>query len=134
MTLVRRLHIACFAAALAGCGDTLFLMFEQHLETPEGERLVGAGCESITDGTSGNAGTGLGPASFSIEHEGHDDEGVRVIVRDGTGRVVATRVYNDRFLRSAEVDEFAAELGQGHSLRLRYWGGTTCEDPGEPDG
>jgi hypothetical protein len=130
---VRRFYTCCLAVLLAGCGEPLYLMFEQHLQTPDGERLVGAGCESIGDSASGSAGAApdVGGPSFSIEHEGHDDEGVRVLVRGSGGRVLAVRAYNEDFLRSDEVDEFDIELDPQNTLRLRYWGGTHCEDPSE---
>ena len=127
-----RLHACCLAAVLAGCGEPLFLMFEEHLQTTEGERLVGGGCESIGGGTSGSSSGGATGLAYSIEHEGHDGEGVRVRVRDGSGRLLEVRDYNENFLSSGEVDEFEIELSAQHILRLRYWGGPTCEEPREP--
>jgi hypothetical protein len=127
------LRACCLAAALAGCGEPLFLMFEEHLQTPEGERLVGSGCESIGGGTSGSGSAGAMGLAYSIEHEGHDGEGVRVRVRDGSGRLRAVRDYNEEFLSSGEVDEIEVELSAQHTLRLRYWGGPTCEEPREPE-
>jgi hypothetical protein len=129
----RALAVVGLALLLVACNDPLFLMFEEHLRTPEGEHLAGSGCESIGDGTSGSGTAGPGALSYSIEHEGHDGEGVRVVVRDGTGRVRALRAYNEDFLLSGEVDEFEIELDAQNTLRLRYWGGTTCEEPREPD-
>jgi hypothetical protein len=117
------------ALGLAGCaGDPLFLMFDQRLETPAGEQPVGSGCESIGDGSSGSGVAGpAGSSSFSVEHEGHGDDGVRVLVRDGRGQIRAVRNYNDEFLLSDEVDEFSVELDAENTLHLRYWGGLTCE-------
>ena len=130
--VVLRLLTCCLAAVLAGCGEPLFLMFEEHLQTPEGERLVGGGCESIGGGTSGSSSGGATGVAYSIEHQGHDGEGVRVLVRDGSGRLREARDYNEDFLSSGEVDEFEIELSAQNILRLRYWGGTTCEEPREP--
>lgn len=133
---MRDVRTCCLATLLAGCGQPLFLMFEEHLETPEGEHLVGGGCESIGDGTSGTAsGSAAGDATmaYSIEHQGHEGEGVRVRVRGGNGQLLQARNYNEDFLLSGEVDEFAIELAADRTLRLRYWGGATCEEPREPD-
>jgi hypothetical protein len=133
---MRRLQTCFIAAWLAGCGEPLFLMFEEHLATPEGERLVGAGCESIGDGSSGSASGSASPggaATYSIEHQGHDGEGVRVLVRDGHGQLLAARNYNEDFLRTAEVDEFEIALAPEQTLRLRYWGGVTCQEPRAPE-
>lgn len=131
---MRRMLPCCLAAALAGCGgDPLFLMFEEHLRTAEGERLVGSGCQSIDGGSGASGAVGGGTGSYSIEHEGHDGEGVRVLVRSGTGELLAVRSYNEDFLESAEVDEFEVEIDPDHTLRLVYWGGDTCEEPREPE-
>jgi hypothetical protein len=127
-----RLHTCGLVAVLAGCNQPIFLMFEEHLETPDGERLVGSGCESIGDGTSGSGSAGASGPTYSIVHQGHDGEGVRVLVRSGTGRLLEVRDYNEDFLRSGNVDEFEIEFPGQHTLRLRYWGGDTCEEPREP--
>ena len=37
------------------------------------------------------------------------------------------------FLCSGEIDEFSVDVSAGNTLHLRYRGGTTCEDPGDPD-
>jgi len=127
-----RLLPACFLAlSLTGCGEPLFLMFEEHLHTPDGVTPVGSGCESIGEGSSGSVAgaAGSGGVTFSVEHEGHEDEGVRVIIRDGAGQVRAVRNYGEHFLRSGDVDEFEVELDALHTLQLRYWGGRTCEPP-----
>jgi hypothetical protein len=133
---MRGIHASLLLTLLAGCGEELFLMHEQRLSTPEQNDLpVGGGCESIDgdDGSAHGAG-GLGTASFVVDHRLQDGDGVIVLVRDGNGRPLASRVYNDEFLRSREVDEFSVELGAGNTLHLRYWGGTSCEEPRAPEG
>ena len=47
---------------------------------------------------------------------------------DGAGTLLERRNYSDDFVDSGKVDEVVVEFENAY-LKLRYWGGETCEEP-----
>lgn len=124
--------LACSVPLLGACGDPLFLMHEEHVVEDGEERYIGGGCQDVSASvTSGTGTAGEGPG-YAIEMTGSDD-GVIVVVRDEKGVTLEERSYDEDFLLSGEVDSFELRRDGVAFGRLRFWGGTTCESPREPE-
>jgi len=95
------------------------------------EMFAGGGCSSVGSGMNGAGGGGIagpsigGGAGYSIE-EFFVDGGVFVVVNAPVGEPLAQRLYKPDFLLSGRVDEFTVRLTPTSYLRLRFWGGTSC--------
>jgi hypothetical protein len=61
------------------------------------------------------------------------DDGVRVLVSDENGDTLEERTYDESFLISGEPDSVVVSRDGIDFLRLKLWGGSTCESPREPD-
>jgi hypothetical protein len=121
----------------SACTDGPYLMYEEYHAPGGKERYVGGGCfeASSASGSSGYGTAGGGSVealpSYAIDYQGSDDA-IAVTIEDGEGSVLERRDYTDEFLRSGKVDEVIVEFDSGY-LKLRYWGGETCEEPRTPD-
>jgi hypothetical protein len=125
--------LACSLLFLSACADPLYLMHEEHsLENGE-ERYVGGACQDISASTTSGTGVGGEGPSYAINMTGSDDNSVTVVVSDENGDTLEQRTYDERFLSSGEPDTFVVGRDGIDFLRLKLWGGTTCESPREPD-
>lgn len=124
--------LACPWLVLSACADPLYLMNEEYALDNGEERYIGGGCQDVSgDGTSGTGVGGEGP-DYAIAMTGLDD-GVRVVVTGENGDTLEERTYDEDFLLSGEVDSITVGDDGVDFLRLKLWGGTTCEPPREPD-
>jgi hypothetical protein len=119
-------------ALATGCGDGPALRFEEFYVSNGEERLVGNGCMLAEDGMHGTSTTGVAggggdwaPRPYTVEHEGKDG-GITVTVLDGSGKVLARRVYDEAFLEAGKSDEIVVDLDTD-TLRLHHVGAKSCD-------
>jgi hypothetical protein len=112
-------------------------MYEEYHAPGGKERYVGGGCLAVDEGSgssgygvAGGAGTEALPP-YTIDYQGSDDA-MAVTIKDGEGTLLESRNYTDDFVHSGKVDEVIVEFESGY-LKLRYWGGETCEEPRTPE-
>ena len=106
-------------------GPKVYLMETTHLIDAEGNaEFLGSGCESV----SNRAGSGTGHAGVGYEIARNQRGGAIIVtVRGAANEVLLEREYSEEFLATGEEETLTVELGDGRSLRLRHWGGPTCE-------
>ncbi|HTU59975.1 MAG TPA: hypothetical protein VMF89_16095 [Polyangiales bacterium] len=111
-------------------GPKVYMMETAYLVGAEGgTAFVGSGCDSVSD--SAGAGTGFGGPDYEVTHLQQGD-GILVTVRGAADEVLAEREYTEAFLATGEQKTLDVELGDGRTLRLRHWGGDSCEpDPNQ---
>lgn len=124
--------LICAWVLSSACSDALYIMHEEYLLEDEGERYVGGSCEEVRDGLKSGTGVGGEAPDYALTMFG-SDESVRIVVRDQSGDTLEERTYNDNFLRSGDSDSFAVRRDGVEFLRLKFWGGPTCEPPRDPD-
>ncbi|HVH41267.1 MAG TPA: hypothetical protein VM925_02960 [Labilithrix sp.] len=121
--------------ASTGCGDDgHYIMTEEWLVEPSGERYLGGGCTSIQECTNGGTGGGSAGGTpalrFAVELEGVDD-GVRVVVIGGNTSI--ERVFDESWLRGEKPAEtLEVKIDDAHTYRVRLSGGLQCVRPSEP--
>jgi len=125
-------RLRCSVLLLSACADPLYLMNEEYLVEDGEERYIGGACQQVSaDVMSGTGAGGKGP-DYALTMTGSDDS-VTVVVSDENGDTLEERTYDEEFLSSGEPDSFAVRRDGIEFLRLKFWGGTTCESPREPE-
>lgn len=130
-----RLSVVVTALATASCADPVFIQHEEYY-TPEGksELYLGGSCIQVPeDSATGTGAGGENLASYGLSYTGKADGVELMVTAEGKeGHEVVTRSYSREFLLSGAVDELVVELKTG-TLRLRHWGGSSCDPVRAPD-
>jgi hypothetical protein len=128
-------------AALLGvaCRNGGSVQTEQYSTQDGSERLVGRACTGFekdsgfgagllpgVPGAAGESGAGE-ERGFSFVYEG-TGSALRLRVSDGSGHVVAERVYDNAFVESGRSDELKVDAGK-EQLRFVATGAASC--PGD---
>ena len=124
--------LTCSVLLMSACADPLYLMHEEHWLENDEERYIGGGCQDVSAGTMSGTGAGGEGPNYALTMTGSDDS-VRVVVSDENGDALEERTYDEDFLMSGEPDSFVVSRDGIEFLRLKFWGGTTCESPRELD-
>jgi len=117
---------------LSACADPLYLMHEEYSLEGDEELYLGGGCQEVSDAVMSGTGVGGEGPDYALTMTASDDS-VRVVVTDQNGDTLEERTYDEQFLSSGEPDSFVVRRDGMGFLRLKFWGGTTCEPPREPD-
>ena len=121
------------------CRNSGSVQTEQYSTQAGSERLVGTACTGFEKDSGFGAGLlpgvpGAGGESgaseergFSFNYEG-TGSALRLRVSDGSGHVVAERVYDGAFVESGRTDELKVDAGK-EQLRFVATGAASC--PGD---
>lgn len=125
------LTLTCACLLLSACEDPLYLMQEEYLLEGDDEVYIGGSCQEVSDGLTAGTGAGGDGRDYAVTTVGSDD-GVTVTVTGEMGETLEERTYDERFLSSGESDSFVVRSEGVEFLRLKFWGGATCEPPRDP--
>jgi hypothetical protein len=129
---MRSITLSCCLLLASACADPLYLMHEEYWLEDGEERYIGGACQEVSEDVMSGTGTGGDGPDYAITMTGLD-EGVRVVVTGEDGDTLEERTYDEAFLSSGEPDSFVVRSGGVEFLRLKLWGGTTCQSPREPE-
>jgi hypothetical protein len=70
---------------------------------------------------------------YTIEHAQQGNAMRVTVLAPENRRVLDSHLYTHEFLVSEDVEKRTVDLGEGNTLKMKYWGGSSCVEPRSPD-
>jgi len=125
------LTLSCSWLLSSACSNPVYLMHEEYLLENAEEHYIGGSCQEVSDGLTSGTGVGGEGPNYALTMVGSDDS-VTVVVTGQSGDTLEERTYDRHFLSSGDSDSFVVRHDGVEFLRLKLWGGLTCEPPRDP--